>query len=170
MGVRETHIMDAERPMVLCCCYILITEDGRASYCGITNNFERRLVQHRKGCHAGGARYTSARRERRWIPLCVVHGFSNRSQCLSFEWRVKRVRSCCESCIMRRCEQLMRTLNNRKWWLQHPPCPSRMRIEWLHRSDPPPLLTDHHLVGDPFPLTIDVATRDSGGTKQIDQL
>lgn len=144
--------MDTEQPS---CCYILITEDGRASYCGITNNFARRLVQHRKGCGSGGARYTSARRQRQWMPLCVVHGFANRSQCLSFEWRLKRIRSVALSCANRRCEQLVRTLQNRKWWVQHPPRPTHIRIEWLHVSAPPLLLVDHAVGNDLFAVTID---------------
>ena len=53
-----------------------------ATYCGMTNNFDRRLAQH-NGRRVGGARST---RGRAWEPLCVAVGFSNRSQALSFEW------------------------------------------------------------------------------------
>lgn len=57
--------------------YILSTADGRASYCGVTNDLGRRLRQH-NGLQSGGARYTRSRRH--WYPLWVVCGFTSRSQ------------------------------------------------------------------------------------------
>jgi predicted GIY-YIG superfamily endonuclease len=114
------------------CCYVLVTEDCGASYCGITDNFERRLRQHRMGCGLGGAQYTSARRHRNWRPLCVVRGFANRSQCLSFEWRLKRTSVCHKGgCIARRAHQLVRTLHNPLWWLRYPPRPMELYVDWL---------------------------------------
>ena len=120
------------------CCYILITLDCGMSYCGTTNHFERRLAQHRKGHRAGGARYTSAHRHRDWTCLCVVRGFVNRSQCLSFEWRLKRSATTgCHGCIARRCKQLIRTLENPAWWVWYPPHPTHMHVDWFHTTDPP---------------------------------
>ena len=116
------------------CCYILVTEDDGASYCGMTDNFERRLRQHRTGCGSGGARYTSTHRHRNWRPLCVVHGFANRSQCLSFEWRLKRTSVCGRGCVARRAEQLVRTLQNPAWWLRYPPKPGTLCVDWLYAS------------------------------------
>lgn len=142
-----------------CCCYILITNDGHASYCGTTNDFNRRLLQHQMGHRAGGARYTSARRHRMWKPLCVVRGFLNRSQCLSFEWRLKRMKappSCRGSCIARRCAQLMHTLESQSWWLRYPPCPPHMHVEWLYTNGSPPLSLMNQTNGS-FEVTIVVA-------------
>lgn len=119
------------------CCYILITLDGERSYCGTTNNFARRLTQHRNGHGAGGARYTSAHRHRDWTCLCMVRGFSNRSQCLSFEWRLKRSAAAgCHGCIERRCRQLTRTLENPAWWVRYPPHPTHMHVDWFHGTNP----------------------------------
>ena len=83
------------------------------------------------------------------------NGFANRSQCLSFEWRLRRILLVALSCTNRRCEQLVRTLQNRKWWVQHPPRPTHIRIEWLHVSAPPLLLVDHAVGNDLFAVTID---------------
>lgn len=57
------------------------------SYVGYSNNFTRRLRQHRKEI-TGGAKYTSGWKN--CHPLAVIHGFSDRKTALQYEWRLKR--------------------------------------------------------------------------------
>lgn len=117
------------------CCYVLSFEDGRASYCGVTDNLTRRLEQH-NGRKAGGARYTARHRRGiggEWRPLWVVRGFASRAQALSFEWRVKRVRvpTPC-GLVRRRTSQILAVLlrDGGRWWRRNPPCPRAMQLEW----------------------------------------
>ena len=113
------------------CCYILMTVDGCASYCGSTNNLSRRLRQHNQEIQ-GGARYTKRRRGL-WKPLIVVHGFANRSQALSFEWHVKHCTVYPGSPLRRRMHQVSCTLRNTSWWVRYQPCPVQMDV---HLYDP----------------------------------
>ena len=114
------------------CCYILVSADGGASYCGSTTCFPRRLRQHNGGRRAGGARYTHRRRcGGDWRPLWVVHGFANRSQALSFEWRVKHLRRGRRGgggLQARRAAQLRAALRDPGWWEKYPPCPAEMTM------------------------------------------
>jgi predicted GIY-YIG superfamily endonuclease len=114
-------------------CYVLIRNDGRASYCGVTNCFERRLRQHNGGIQ-GGARYT---RGQRWSPLCIVHGFRTRAQALSFEWHVKHCASPSGGVLRRRAHQVYIALRAGHWWKRHPPCPDRMSVSWFGEGGAP---------------------------------
>lgn len=114
-------------------CYILIRNDGRASYCGVTNCLERRLKQH-NGRMQGGARYT---RGHRWSPLCVVQGFCTRAQALSFEWHVKHCATPSGGVVRRRAHQVFVTLRSGAWWKRHPPCPRRLSVRWLGTGEAP---------------------------------
>ena len=72
-------------------CYVLISECGRRTYAGCTNNLPRRLRQHR-GFLRGGARATRA-----FGPglrtMFVVCGFGkSKKNALRFEWRLKHRR------------------------------------------------------------------------------
>lgn len=70
-------------------CYVL--ENGQRTYTGQTNNFARRLRQHR-GELAGGARYTRrVRREHasQWKCMFRVCGFTELRTVLKFEYAMK---------------------------------------------------------------------------------
>jgi predicted GIY-YIG superfamily endonuclease len=71
------------------CCYILLSENGRRSYAGCTNNLARRLRQH-NGDLVGGAKATHNGRP--WTVLRVVEGFDGQRSALRFEWRLKQHR------------------------------------------------------------------------------
>lgn len=110
------------------CCYLIVSHDEKASYCGTTNNFTRRLRQH--NCEiAGGARYTTRCHQGGWKPLFVIWGFANRSQALSFEWHVKRCPVHPGTAPSRRRQQVVCTLHNTRWWEKFPPCPTDMYLE-----------------------------------------
>ena len=75
-------------------CYVLMSlcpQTRMRTYVGATCNLKRRMRQH-NGLIAGGAK--STRRSRPWRLIAFVSGFSSRQQCLSFEYRVKRLRAC----------------------------------------------------------------------------
>ena len=77
------------------CCYVLGNPSRSRTYCGSTNNLERRLRQHR-GQLQGGARYTT-RHGPSWDPtqvvarmrppgcMIAVYGFTNASQARSLD-------------------------------------------------------------------------------------
>ena len=67
--------------------YCIFAEDKRISYVGCTNNFPRRLRQHR-GELCGGAKYT--KKSRAWVPGIMVTGFLSKGDALSFEQQWKR--------------------------------------------------------------------------------
>jgi predicted GIY-YIG superfamily endonuclease len=73
-------------------CYVL--QNGARTYVGQTNNFKRRLRQHR-GELAGGARYTRRTNEAHgpkgtWAPMFRVKGFQTLRAVLQFELAMKR--------------------------------------------------------------------------------
>ena len=70
-------------------CYLLKSKICNRTYIGCTNNFKKRIRQH-NGEIKGGAKYTNSNRP--WIPVCIISGFSDKSQALCFEWRIKRTR------------------------------------------------------------------------------
>lgn len=110
------------------CCYLLLEENGKRTYCGVTNNLERRLAQHNGG--SGGARYT---RGHRWFPVCTVEGFENRSHALSFEWWMKHARGGLVGGTGRsggkgRCQRMVRLLSSNVWWKRRPPQPTQLTL------------------------------------------
>lgn len=72
-------------------CYII--GNGSRTYCGMTNNFPRRLRQHNKEL-SGGARFTTVYFDPRrpWHPLATVRGIRTKSEAMSFERATKRYR------------------------------------------------------------------------------
>ena len=68
-------------------CYALSSSDGKRSYTGQTNHFERRLRQH-NGEISGGARYTKTKT--RWTPLFCVTQFKTLRSVLQFEIAMKK--------------------------------------------------------------------------------
>jgi putative endonuclease len=64
--------------------YVLRCKDG-SLYCGITNNFARRLEQHNAGT---GAKYTSGRRP---VELARLWPMENRSTALKAEADFKKL-------------------------------------------------------------------------------
>ena len=67
-------------------CYFLLSDDGKRTYIGASNNVERRLRQH-NGELKGGAKAT--RGGRPWKHICIINGFDKISA-LQFEWRCKK--------------------------------------------------------------------------------
>ena len=68
-------------------CYVIGRKNTDHTYCGMTNNFQRRLRQH--NCEiSGGARVTTSRGPG-WIPLFTVEGFETNVDALRAEWRLK---------------------------------------------------------------------------------
>lgn len=116
-------------------CYLLLSGDNRASYCGTTNHMPRRLRQHNQELK-GGAKYTSTKRPGKkggckWRVLCTVRGFTSRSQTLSFEWLLKRCAGGRGRPLDRRYQQLGAVLHRPNWWKNHPPRPAHLVIEWM---------------------------------------
>lgn len=73
-------------------CYaIRHTHHTKRSYCGQTNNFARRIRQHRKEI-SGGARYTRTKADTkgRWEPIFHVVGFQTLRAVLQFEIAMKK--------------------------------------------------------------------------------
>ena len=55
------------------------------SYCGITNNWKRRIRQH-NGIILGGAKYTQSHRP--WVGFIHITGLTKK-QALQLEWNIK---------------------------------------------------------------------------------
>ena len=62
----------------------IIHNDFERTYCGITNDLNKRLKQH-NGIIKGGAKAT---RGREWNYYIIIEGFKNKIDCLRFEWRM----------------------------------------------------------------------------------
>ncbi len=62
----------------------IIESDFERTYCGVTNDLQRRIKQH-NGLIKGGAKAT---RGRNWEYFILITGFQNRNDLLSFEWRM----------------------------------------------------------------------------------
>ena len=67
-------------------CYVIGRLDGDRTYCGMTNNFSRRIRQHNAEI-TGGARAT-ARAGPGWVPLLTIEGFEDKREALRAEWRL----------------------------------------------------------------------------------
>lgn len=65
--------------------YLLLCESDNSIYCGITNNFEKRLLAHRSG---KGAKYTRGRGP---ISVLKIIEVENKSQALKLEYKIKRL-------------------------------------------------------------------------------
>lgn len=77
--------LEAEKPWVV---YVLVSRT-RGTYIGISTDAGRRLAQH-NGERAGGARSTRAGRP--WKLATVYGPYRTRSEALSVEYRVKKLR------------------------------------------------------------------------------
>lgn len=66
--------------------YVLESTMGR-TYVGATINLDRRLRQHNSEI-SGGAKAT---RGQTWTRIAYVSGFPTWSECLKFEWRLKKL-------------------------------------------------------------------------------
>lgn len=65
--------------------YLLLCESDNSIYCGITNNFEKRLLAHRSN---KGAKYTRGRGP---ISVLKIIEVENKSQALKLEYKIKRL-------------------------------------------------------------------------------
>jgi predicted GIY-YIG superfamily endonuclease len=68
--------------------YLLLSDDGKRTYVGVTVDMERRLQQH-NGERPGGAK--STRGGRPWKVLCSHDGFANRSEAQIAESLLKQL-------------------------------------------------------------------------------
>jgi putative endonuclease len=66
------------------CCYIVICRDNTL-YCGYSNDVEKRVRNHNKGC---GAKYTKTR-----LPVKLVYTecFDNKSDAMKREYQIKQL-------------------------------------------------------------------------------
>ncbi len=62
----------------------IIHSDFERTYCGVTDDLERRLKQH-NGIIKGGAKAT---RGRSWEYFFIIEGFRDRIEALKFEWKM----------------------------------------------------------------------------------
>lgn len=73
--------------------YVIFCYDAKMvirTYVGITNNFSRRIQQHR-GILVGGAKYTTKYTKLgcRWKVAATAHGFKDWNEVLKFEWALQ---------------------------------------------------------------------------------
>ena len=68
--------------------YLLVSDDGKRTYVGVTTDIERRLEQH-NGIRPGGAK--STRGGRPWRLRCSRGGYANRSEAQIAESLLKQV-------------------------------------------------------------------------------
>ncbi len=62
----------------------IIHSDLEKTYCGVTDDLERRIEQH-NGIISGGAKAT---RGRSWEYFVIIEGFKDRKEALQFEWKM----------------------------------------------------------------------------------
>ena len=58
------------------------------TYCGYTNNLDKRLKQH-NGIIKGGAKYTTAFGNKSWKFFIIIKGITDKKQALQLEWKIK---------------------------------------------------------------------------------
>jgi len=93
---------------------VYIIRSANRSYIGMTNDFFRRWCQHNK-ILKGGAKYTS--KYDNWEPICIIDGFTNKSEAMQCEWRLKRARG-----WLNRVKNLNNLIENeQKWTKKSPP-------------------------------------------------
>ena len=68
------------------------TMNSQKNYIGVTNNLQRRILQH-NGFKTGGARYTKAHRPWKFY---AIFEMKNRHDALSLEWKAKHRHSKCD--------------------------------------------------------------------------
>lgn len=67
-----------------CCLYLLQSQSApNYTYCGVTNNRERRIRQH-NGQIKGGAKQTKAHQP--WSMVAILNGFESLAEAQRFEW------------------------------------------------------------------------------------
>lgn len=116
---------------------------GIRSYVGITNNFERRIRQHR-GEIKGGAKYTTGSKRGMWLPLYTVTGFESCAEMPAAQvirkWEYKlhhmKNRSCrvCSTC--NRAAKLHIAMGMEKVSGPAPPNASMQLVPTLHETLP----------------------------------
>ena len=67
------------------CCYIVICRDNTL-YCGYSNDVEKRVRNHNKGC--SGAKYTKTRRP---VRLVYTECFDTKSDAMKREYQIKQL-------------------------------------------------------------------------------
>ena len=66
------------------CCYIVICGDNTL-YCGYSNNVEKRVSDHARGC---GAKYTKTRLP---VRLVYIECFDTKSEAMKREYQIKQL-------------------------------------------------------------------------------
>ena len=92
---------------------VYIIRSANRSYIGMTNDFFRRWCQHNK-ILKGGAKYTS--KYDNWEPICIIDGFTNKSEAMQCEWRLKRARG-----WLNRVKNLNNLIENEQKWTKKSP-------------------------------------------------
>lgn len=101
---KKKHRQDPQKPYV---CYLLQSQDGRKTYVGKTNDFERRIFEHNYTDNRG-AKYT---RGDHWSLVAHVEGFVDNSHVMQFEWRCHHpLRSIRNQCLRKGMSNVERRL------------------------------------------------------------
>jgi structure-specific endonuclease subunit SLX1 len=96
--------------------YILSSQNK--TYVGMTNDFFKRWKQH-NGILKGGAKYTHTATD--WTPICIIDGFTNKSEAMQCEWAVKHMRKTkCKDSSVRRIKNLQHLINRGYWTSKSP--------------------------------------------------
>lgn len=99
---------------------VYIIKSGQYSYVGMTNDFFNRLRQH-NGDKSGGAKYT--KKANNWKPVCIIDGFSTKSEAMQCEWKLKSKKSKLSKTLKfasGRIKYLNFLLNDEKWTSNSP--------------------------------------------------
>lgn len=95
--------------------YIITCEN--LYYIGMTNNFERRILQH-NSILSGGAKFTKKKHD--WKPICIIDGFINKSEAMQCEWAFKNRRNNNHKGILGRIQHLNELLIKNIWTSKSP--------------------------------------------------